>query len=354
MNFKIILIILIAIVFLNIVVYCSSIKEGYEDGSVSTDDYNVNKLGEFRDNRNRYLTKYYGRPAKYKTAIKTCAEKAYNDGYSYFSLQHPQHKGKPQCFASNDYDRIMSADKKDNYVKHYFDIIRRWRKGRIRKTKIKKNLNSSDYGTGWGNTVYEIKELYEYDENEALDNIKTIDGVRNYTGTWEIIFGKTENGTLIDSDDWVEFINKNRITNNTTTTKDNNGDLHYGIIWRKCDNCTARMKNIFYKRIKDWGNLTNIEIKKLFLNSWNNNYKNKLNEDYELYSTYEDALNGTNKWAFCPTGESDIGFPATCGPSTSIQRQYRTYDSTSSTNMIDWTFLIEVVDAPAFSSINTV
>lgn len=395
MNFKIILIILITIVLLNIVVYFfSRHEEGYEDGNIKfaadadndgEEEYaKVNKVGAYKANSNN-MEKAYGRIADLETAIATCAGHANNDGYSFFGLQNPQHDkriGQPLCFATNDYDSAVNLGENDNNFvgkvkkwKHYrkWIITRKWKhcwkkKGgklrrqwcrrkavkRVRRRRVVSSfiINSDDFGTYSANTVYEIdKSDLVYDEAQAL--IDELQGNRNYVGYWELVFGKLEDNdnTLHEEEDWLSLLNKNRFNGGTTTsrTKDNIGNIHYGIIWRTCENCVGQMRDIFYKRLTPW-NMTNEELKQLFNGSWKTS-KNKFNVDYQLYSTYSDALNQTKPWEYCSDLDSAGGFPGTCGPKGPVKEQSRSLDSSNDQN-VDWTFLIEVVD-PTNIGMNT-
>jgi len=79
------------------------------------------------------------------------------------------------------------------------------------------------------------------------------------------------------------------------------------IIWRHCPNCTSvTHQNIYYKRLtdppseeRDFNGEIPADFLDLFLNNWYDEPKNKLNKDFELYSTYEDALAETNRWEYC-------------------------------------------------------
>lgn len=393
MNFKIILIILIAIVLLNIFVFFNSYhREGYENGTVKFEDdvdddgeqeyAKVNKLGEYKGTKYN-LEKAYGRMPNIEDAISTCAEYANNDNYSFFGLQNPQHgkkKGHPLCFATNNYDNAIILGENENYVGKVkkYRKFKRWivkklwkrcwkkKRGKLRKAwcairKIKKVtrrrlvssfiINSDDFGTHSANTVYEIdKSELVYDEAQSI--IDEIQGNRNYVGDWELVFGRLENNTIHQENDWLSLLNKNRFNEGSTTsiTKDNIGNIHYGIIWRRCENCVGQMRDIFYKRLTPW-NMTNEEIKSLFNGTWNSS-KNKFNVDYQLYSTYSDALNQNKPWEYCSDLDAAGGFPGTCGPKGSVQDQSRSLDSTDDEN-VDWSFLIEVVDPSNMGNFNT-
>ena len=390
MNIKIIIILLILIVCLN-TYYLYSKKEGYKNASVKFSEdvdndgekeyANVNEIGEFKDSNHRTMEKYYGRPSRFENAIETCAKKAYKDGYSFFGLQHPQGMdGKPQCFASNDYSHATSLGTKNNYVGTINKYKWKWRtqskkiwkrcwkrKGlKKKRTWCKKwvkvsspyrelydslKINSDDYGSMLGNTVYEIdKSDIIYDE--AKDLIENIQGNRNYIGNWELVFGRLEDNTLQEVESWVDLLNENRFEQGSTTskTKDNIGTIHYGIIWRTCENCVGQYKDVFYKRLTPWTQ-SNDEIKNLFNGQWKT-ANNVFNVDYQLYSSYSDALNQNNPWEYCPSQDSLEGFPGTCGPKAASTGQSRSTETTEDSK-VDWTFLIENVDPSNLGEIET-
>jgi len=93
------------------------------------------------------------------------------------------------------------------------------------------------------------------------------------------------------------------------------------IIRRQCSNCTVTHQEIYYKRItdapsnpRDFNGLVPTDFLDLFLNNWFSVPNNTLNTDFELYSTYSDALNGKNRWEVCNYDRSTIGFPRDCAP----------------------------------------
>jgi hypothetical protein len=102
------------------------------------------------------------------------------------------------------------------------------------------------------------------------------------------------------------------------------------IIQRECADCKDSHKNIFYKRIADTGNRY-FDAYEMFIGSWRDRYKfdgidpyefgNKLNADFELYSTLEDALAGKNRWTYCNYNDW-VGFPRDCGPTRYVPHQW--------------------------------
>jgi hypothetical protein len=80
-------------------------------------------------------------------------------------------------------------------------------------------------------------------------------------------------------------------------------------VQRECKDCPKSHKNIFYKRI---ANFDKFDAYGQFIESWTSRY-NRLNKDFKLYSTLEDALADKNPWRYCNYNDW-VGFPRDCGP----------------------------------------
>ena len=98
------------------------------------------------------------------------------------------------------------------------------------------------------------------------------------------------------------------------------------IVKRVCPNCSAQTHRvIYYKRLTPVPDT--IDLLDMFMNNWYTT-NNKLNEDYELYSNYEDALlrNTDARWNHCTTHHNPgVGFPYHCGPNKQIGNQWNSY-----------------------------
>lgn len=93
------------------------------------------------------------------------------------------------------------------------------------------------------------------------------------------------------------------------------------IIYRHCKYCKESHKHIYYKRITDWPE--DFNIANLFLGDWLQAHNNR-GEDFNLYSTYEDAINDENAWTYC-NYSSTYGFPLDCGPTGFFGCQWTSY-----------------------------
>lgn len=106
------------------------------------------------------------------------------------------------------------------------------------------------------------------------------------------------------------------------------------IVRRVCTSCNELShRDIYYKRkvplpeAKDAGGVYFLDT---FMNKWTSDHNNNMgNGDFELYSTYEDALAGKNKWTYCGyynhPNHYGYGFPGYCGPTGGIMNQYNSY-----------------------------
>ena len=113
--------------------------------------------------------------------------------------------------------------------------------------------------------------------------------------------------------------------------KNADGTVRDCIIRRFCDSCTYEShRDIYYKRltpIPDVGDADGqVYFLDLFLNNWFNSPANELHTDFELYSSYEDALAGTNAWKFCNYNDPGIGFPRDCSDTSEAKwHQWNSY-----------------------------
>lgn len=90
------------------------------------------------------------------------------------------------------------------------------------------------------------------------------------------------------------------------------GSPRYCLVRRKCPSCYNSHKDIYYQRLTALPP-ADVDFLDYFVNHWKSAH-NSLHYDFELYSTYDNALAGTNEWAWCNYDDSDIGFPRDCGP----------------------------------------
>lgn len=76
---------------------------------------------------------------------------------------------------------------------------------------------------------------------------------------------------------------------------------------------------------------------------------NQMHEDFDIYSTLEDALNDKNPWSFCNyTGYAiGIGFSRDCGPNGSVGFQWNSFSHSMTGQNILYIVILE--DTPTTS-----
>ena len=119
-----------------------------------------------------------------------------------------------------------------------------------------------------------------------------------------------------------------------------NSDLTANIIARDCFDCTSIDHRLIYYR-----RLTAIPRSLSIYDMITSNFLsdgNLLNTDFELYTSYSDAISRTNRWTSCGYATmSGIGFPGTCGPSAASSGQWNSHDNTASGGTSNYAYYVK-------------
>jgi hypothetical protein len=73
---------------------------------------------------------------------------------------------------------------------------------------------------------------------------------------------------------------------------------------------TNKIGTAVYKRRTSWGSLDQYE---LFVNMWSVKGENEFHKDFDIFSSYEDALADATPWEYCNGDDKGVGFPRDCG-----------------------------------------
>jgi len=106
--------------------------------------------------------------------------------------------------------------------------------------------------------------------------------------------------------------------------QDADGSSRYCIVRRVCATCYASHRDVYYKRLTALPT-ADVYLLDLFMNNWVSAQNSMAAGDFELYSTYEDALAGTNQWTYCNYNDGGIGFPRDCGPTGHVSHQWNSF-----------------------------
>jgi len=145
-------------------------------------------------------------------------------------------------------------------------------------------------------------------------------GSGQFTLEWELI-----------SQTWKVFMSKGSYGNYDLGASITNRNIKAlpqkaKIIRRLCADCAVSHRQIFYKRLT---NDANIDYHTLLGSRWAS-ANNRLNSDFKLYSTFEDAINDRNAWTFCNYDDfSGVGFPRDCGPTGWVSWQWNSFTGRS-------------------------
>jgi len=115
---------------------------------------------------------------------------------------------------------------------------------------------------------------------------------------------------------------------------------------RVCDSCTTLShRDIYYQRIgttvddlpKGYGGAVDEEgdpifdvdngetnLQELFTDMWMS-ANNTLGVNFNLYSSYVDALSGDGAWTWCNYDHKGVGFPRDCGPTGPVHNNWNSY-----------------------------
>jgi len=134
--------------------------------------------------------------------------------------------------------------------------------------------------------------------------------------------------TVTRRDEFLELFNANEKKNQLVR-----------IVCESCDERTHR--EVFYRRITD----PPVDLLSIIESDWRSS-DNVHESDFDLYSSYSDAVSETNAWTYCGGFDNStyhVGFPGNCGPDGPVWGQY--LDFTTRINQLDVS--IYVVDATA-------
>jgi hypothetical protein len=83
----------------------------------------------------------------------------------------------------------------------------------------------------------------------------------------------------------------------------------HGIIRRECKSCASAYQDVYIRRFtshQTWDAYSYLMV------TWRDD-NNRMNTDFAIYSSLQDALDDTNRWKFCNYNDPGIGFPRDCG-----------------------------------------
>jgi hypothetical protein len=115
------------------------------------------------------------------------------------------------------------------------------------------------------------------------------------------------------------------------------------IIRRVCTSCfPSSHQDIYYKRKTPVP--AALDLLDLVKNNWFST-NNQFHVDFDLYSSYQDAMTDTNPWQFCNFDDARVGFPRDCGPTVRVNSNWNSFILTPP-RAKDVAFFIEAEEGP--------
>jgi hypothetical protein len=99
------------------------------------------------------------------------------------------------------------------------------------------------------------------------------------------------------------------------------------ILLRRCKYCNGMLRYAYYRRNDENGLPANVDILYDVKEHWHMYENNTVGLDFNLFSTYDDAVQGKNPWSSVNANYHSIGFARNSGPSSFMNGQWNTWDT---------------------------
>jgi len=99
------------------------------------------------------------------------------------------------------------------------------------------------------------------------------------------------------------------------------------ILMRQCKYCTQTHRYAYLKRYDDEGLPPNVDLLKMVKDNWKQHENNTVHEDFEIFSTFDDALQDKEPWLSVNSDYYNMGFPRDSGPDGYVYNQYNVWET---------------------------
>jgi len=93
------------------------------------------------------------------------------------------------------------------------------------------------------------------------------------------------------------------------------------IVKRVCSSCSSDYQEMYYRRLTD---TSSFDVYDQLKENWFS-ASNTLGTDFNIFSSYADAVNGNNAWTVCNYDDPGIGFPRDCGKTGLVGSQWNSW-----------------------------
>merc|ERR1712183_97249 len=143
--------------------------------------------------------------------------------------------------------------------------------------------------------------------------------------------------------EWIQVAGKGAHSNSTFSLQAHDGQTSHSsmireefeelwekstkVLLRRCDTCDPLHRQIYYKRHDEGVLPSNVDILHDFKEHWTAYENNVWKEDFDLYSSYSNAIKDKHAWKVVDMNSTDIGCCANSGPISASENQWNVWDS---------------------------
>merc|ERR1712174_91870 len=98
------------------------------------------------------------------------------------------------------------------------------------------------------------------------------------------------------------------------------------ILMRHCKFCTSTHRYVYLKRYDDNGLPSNVDLLKMVKDNWREHENNTVSVDFDLFSTYDDAVQERQPWQSVNSDYYNIGFARDSGPDGYVYNQWNVWN----------------------------
>mmetsp|Transcript_18236 Transcript_18236/g.30254 ORF Transcript_18236/g.30254 Transcript_18236/m.30254 type:complete len:559 (+) Transcript_18236:54-1730(+) len=240
--------------------------------------------------------------------------------------------GAPMCSCIEDMPTVTNAacrkvevvNEKYSLKYHGSQITIEQENAEVTYSDCGENFKEYHYETAMEDKATEIDKHFV----ESCDDMQT-----EFLNDIFLIPGTTTQFDVPLTTEWVQVAGKGTsyypTKTHNVTIRDEEFREHFeaspnGIVYRHCPLCRESHQDIYYRRLTDVPSSEDFNFINLFMNNWIS-ANNTIHVDFDLFSTYEDAIALQNKWTHCNYDSENVGFPRDCGPTALLSCQWNSY-----------------------------
>jgi len=181
-------------------------------------------------------------------------------------------------------------------------------------------------------------------EYEGTHNTSISDRITGDCATTEETFLHDKGYAVANSVKWVKVAGKGSYAeadNEKHTEQFSDGNPHTSysredfeelwatsnqILMRHCKFCASTHRYVYLKRYDDNGLPSNVDLLKMVKDNWHQHENNTVSVDFDLFSTYDDAVQDREPWLSVNSNYENVGFARDSGPDGYVYNQWNVWN----------------------------